>query len=316
MIGHAPASTSAPVPARVPTGRRSKRRGPSLGSVGAHVILTMWAIITLFPILWVFASSVKSPEQVFEMPPQWLFKPTLHNFEVVLGLTIPTELETVTTAEAGQLQSKFPRYLLNSVIVAVASTALSLAIGAPAAYSLARHKIRGREAILTGLILTRLVPPITVVIPIYILMRRFHLLDTYQGLVLVYLAFNLPFTIWILRGFFLDIPVDLEEASLVDGSSRFGAFVRIALPLVASGLATTAIFSIIFSWNEFLFASILTTENARTITPSIATFITDKAILWGRLYAAAAIVLLPVIIFAMLVQKHFGRGITSGAVKG
>jgi multiple sugar transport system permease protein len=299
-----------------PATPRKKSRKFNVGTVGAHIILLLWALITLLPIVWVFASSVKTPEQIFEMPPKWIFKPTLHNFEVVLGLKIPTELETVTQEGSGQIESKFPKYLLNSVIVALGSTFLSLAIGAPAAYSLARHKIKGREAVLTGLILTRLVPPVTMVIPIYILMRRLHMLDTYQGLILVYLAFNLPFTIWILRGFFLDIPVELEEASLVDGTSRYGAFVRIALPLVAPGLATTAIFSIIFSWNEFLFASILTTEKARTITPSISTFITDKAILWGRLYAAAAIVLLPVIIFALVVQKHFGRGVTSGAVKG
>jgi len=298
------------------TTRRRKASRWDLGSVGAHAILGLWAVITLFPIVWVFTSSVKTPEQIFELPPKWIFAPTLHNFEVVLGLKIPTELETVTTESAGEIESRFPRYLLNSVIVALGSTALSLAIGAPAAYSLARHQIRGRETMLTGLILSRLVPPITVVIPIYILMRKLHLLDTYQGLILVYLAFNLPFTIWIMRGFFLDIPAELEEASLVDGSSRYGAFVRIALPLVAPGLATTAIFSIIFSWNEFLFASILTTEKARTITPSISTFITDKAILWGRLYAAAAIVLLPVMIFAMVVQKHLGRGVTSGAIKG
>src|SRR5262249_25279416 len=160
-----------------------------------------------------------------------------HNFEVVLGLKIPTELETVTQEGSGQIESKFPRYLLNSVIVALGSTALSLLIGAPAAYSLARFKMRGSQAILTGLILSRLVPPITVVIPIYILLRNLHLLDTYQGLILVYLAFNLPFTIWILRGFFLDLPIELEEASLVDGSSRYGAFFRIVLPLAASGLA-------------------------------------------------------------------------------
>lgn len=288
----------------------------SVSDVGAHAILVLWALITLFPIVWVFTSSVKTPEQIFELPPKWIFAPTPHNFEVVLGLTIPTELETVTSDVAGQVDSKFPRYLLNSVVVALGSTVLSLAIGVPAAYSLARHKVRGRDAMLTGLILSRLVPPVTMVIPIYILLRQFQLLDTYQGLILVYLAFNLPFTIWILRGFFLDIPSELEEASLVDGSSRYGAFVRIALPLVAPGLATTAIFSIIFSWNEFLFASILTTENARTITPSISTFITDKAILWGRLYAAAAIVLLPVLVFAMLVQNHLGRGVTSGAIKG
>jgi multiple sugar transport system permease protein len=296
--------------------QRNPSRRMSLSDVGAHAILVLWAIITLFPIAWVFTSSVKTPEQIFELPPKWIFAPTLHNFAVVLGLTIPTELETVTSEEAGQLESKFPHYLLNSVVVALGSTALSLAIGVPAAYSLARHRLRGREAMLTGLILSRLVPPVTMVIPIYILMRSLHLLDTYQGLILVYLAINLPFTIWIMRGFFLDLPRELEEAALVDGASRYGAFVRIALPLAAPGLATTAIFSIIFSWNEFLFASILTTENARTITPSISTFITDKAILWGRLYAAAAIVLLPVMIFAMLVQNHLGRGVTSGAIKG
>ena len=299
-----------------PEGIQRRKRKWNIGSLGAHLILGIWAVITLFPIVWVFTSSVKTPEQIFEMPPKWIFKPTLHNFEGVLGLTIPSELENVATDESGGVKSKFPRYLLNSVIVAVGTTVLSLLIGAPAAYTLARHKFRGAQAVLTGLILTRLVPPITIVIPVYVLLRNLHLLDTYQGLILVYLAFNLPFTIWILRGFFLDIPVELEEASRVDGSTRYGAFVRIALPLVAPGLATTAIFSIIFSWNEFLFASILTTENARTVTPSIANFITDKAILWGRLYAASAIVLLPVIIFAMLVQKHFGRGVTSGAIKG
>jgi multiple sugar transport system permease protein len=295
---------------------RNKSRRPSFSSIGAHLILGLWAVITLFPIIWIYTSSVKTPEQIFEMPPKWLFKPTLHNFEVVLGLTLPTELETVSQEQAGEIQSKFPRYFMNSVIVALASTALSLIVGAPAAYTLARTKMRGTQAILTGLILTRLVPPITIVIPIYILLRNAQLLDTYQGLILVYLAFNLPFTIWIMRGFFLDLPVELEEASLVDGSSRYGAFLRIVLPLAAPGLATTAIFSIIFSWNEFLFASILTTEKARTLTPSISTYITDKAILWGRLYAAAAIVLLPVMTFALLVQRHLGRGVTSGALKG
>src|SRR5215217_2574961 len=139
--------------------RRKKSRWPSLGTVGAHLILGLWAVITLFPIVWIYASSVKTPEQIFEMPPKWVFKPTLHNFEVVLGLKIPTELETVTQEGSGQIQSKFPRYLLNSVIVALGSTALSLLIGAPAAYTLARHRMRGSQAILTGLILSRLVPP-------------------------------------------------------------------------------------------------------------------------------------------------------------
>jgi multiple sugar transport system permease protein len=119
-----------------------------------------------------------------------------------------------------------------------------------------------------------------------------------------------------MRGFFLEIPSELEEASLTDGSTRMGAFVRVILPLSAPGLATTAIFSLVFSWNEFLFASVLTAENARTLSPSISSYITDKAILWGRLYAAAAIILLPLILFSLAVQRHLGRGLTSGAVKG
>jgi multiple sugar transport system permease protein len=306
MASYAPAPTTPP----------NRRRKVNLGTIGAHVVLIAWALITLLPIAWVFTSSVKTPEQIFELPPKWLFKPTLHNFEGVLGLIVPTELENVSQQESTGVKSQFPHYLLNTVIIAASTTFFSLLLGAPAAYALARHKFRGARLILTGLILTRLVPPITLLIPMYVVMQRLHLLDTYRGLTLVYLAINLPFTIWILRGFFLDIPVELEESSQVDGSTRYGAFARIALPLVAPGLATTAIFSLIFAWNEFLFASILTQNHARTITPTISDYITDKAILWGRLYAAAAIVLLPVIIFAMLVQKHFGRGVTSGAIKG
>src|SRR5262249_27053042 len=143
---------SAPAPA--PTISQRRRKWPGLSTIGAYMILVAWALITLFPIAWVFTSSVKSPEQIFEMPPKWIFRPTLHNFEVVLGLKIPTELETVTTEQSGQLQTRFPHYLLNSVIVALGSTALSLIIGAPAAYSLARHRYRGAQVILTGLILT------------------------------------------------------------------------------------------------------------------------------------------------------------------
>ena len=301
-----------------PTGVPNRRRKLDLGSIGAHVVLIGWALLTILPIYWVFASSVKTPEAIFEMPPKWLFfKPTLHNFKGVLGFEVPKELETVSSDQAaGGPKSRFPQYMLHTVILATLTTFFSLVLGAPAAYALARHRFRGARMILTGLILTRLVPPITLVIPMYVVLNKLHLLDTYRGLTLVYLAINLPFTIWILRGFFLDIPVELEESSRVDGSTKYGAFVRIVLPLAASGLATTAIFSVIFAWNEFLFASILTQDHVRTITPSISDYITDKAILWGRLYAAAAIVLMPVIIFAMVVQKHFGRGVTSGAIKG
>lgn len=294
-----------------------RRQRSLLASTITYMVLTAWAIFTMFPIIWVYTSAFKQPEEVFEIPPKWIFKPTLHNFEVVFGLTIPTELETVTEKQQiAELQSKFPRYFLNSVIVSTGSTLLSLSIGSLAAYSLARFRIRAKKAILTGIILTRLVPPITLVVPFYVLWRHLGLTDTHFGLILVYLTFNLPFAIWMMRGFFLEIPIELEEAALIDGCSRLGAFLRVSIPLAAPGLVATSIFNLLLSWNEFLFASVLTAEHAKTLSPSILSYITDKAILWGRLYAAAATILLPVMLFSLAVQKHLGRGLTGGAVKG
>ena len=164
--------------------------------------------------------------------------------------------------------------------------------------------------------LTRLVPPVVLIIPIYILWRNFDLLDTHVGLILAYLTFALPFVIWMMRGFLLDIPIELEEAAMIDGASRFQALLRVVLPLAAPGLAATAIFVILLAWNDFFFALMLTSGNARTVTPYIGGFITDKAVLWGRLYASSAIIMLPVLIFGLAVQKQLAHGLTGGAVKG
>ncbi|MFN8524663.1 MAG: carbohydrate ABC transporter permease [Chloroflexota bacterium] len=293
-----------------------RRKKVNVGDIAAYVILTGWIIFTLFPVVWLLVSSVKEPNKVFAMPPEWIFTPTLHNYEVVLGLTIPTELETVTEAQEGTGDSPFPKFLLNTVIVALGTTALSLSLGSAAAYALTRFFHRARTGLLVGIMMTRLVPPIVLIIPIYILWRNLDLLDTHLGLILAYLSINLPFVIWMMRGFLLDIPVELEEAALIDGASRLQAMIKVALPLAAPGLAATAIFTVLLAWNEFLFSLVLTSGEARTVTPYIGGFITDKAVLWGRLYASSAIIMVPVLVFGLAVQKQLAHGLTGGAVKG
>jgi multiple sugar transport system permease protein len=293
---------------------RTRRR--NVGDAFAYLILSGWMLFTLFPIAWLLLSSVKEPTQVFAMPPQWLFKPTLHNYQVVLGLVVPTELETVTEAQVGAGDSPFPRYLLNTVIVALGTTVLSLVLGAMAAYALTRFFPRQRSRLLLGIMLTRLVPPVVLIIPIYVLWGKLNLLDTHLGLILAYLTINLPFVIWMVRGFLLDIPIDLEEAARIDGATRLQALWLVVLPLVAPGLAATAIFTILLAWNDFLFALVLTSGNARTVTPYIGGFITDKAVLWGRLYASSVIIMVPVLLFGLAVQRQMAHGLTGGAVKG
>jgi multiple sugar transport system permease protein len=300
----------------VPAAVARPRRKINWGNQAAYVILSIWMVFTLFPVAWLLLSSVKEPQDVFAMPPQWVFVPTLHNYEVVLGLKIPTELETVTEAQAGTGMSPFPRFLLNTAIIAIGTTTLALTIGSAAAYALTRFYPRQRNAMLIGVMVTRLVPPVVLIIPIYVIWRNFELLDTHAGLILAYLTFALPFVIWMMRGFLLDIPIELEEAAMIDGASRLQALFRVVLPLAAPGLAATAIFVILLAWNDFFYALILTSGNARTVTPYIGGFITDKAILWGRLYASSAIIMLPVLIFGLAVQKQLAHGLTGGAVKG
>jgi multiple sugar transport system permease protein len=310
------AARTATRPTTIPVAAAHRRRRINWGNLAAYVILSIWMIFTLFPVAWLLMSSVKEPQDVFAMPPQWVFVPTLHNYEVVLGLTIPTELETVTEAQTGAGMSPFPRFLLNTAIVAIGTTVLALGLGSTAAYALTRFFPRQRNGLLISVMITRLVPPVVMIIPIYVIWRNFDLLDTHVGLILAYLTFALPFVIWMMRGFLLDIPVELEEAALIDGASRFQALVRVVLPLAAPGLAATAIFVILLAWNDFFYALILTSGNARTVTPYIGGFITDKAVLWGRLYASSAIIMLPVLIFGLAVQKQLAHGLTGGAVKG
>jgi multiple sugar transport system permease protein len=213
--------------------------------------------------------------------------------------------------------SSFATYFLNSVILATASTITALALGVPAAYALARFDWRGRDALSNWILSTRMLPPIVTIVPLFLMLRSLGLINSLAGLALVYTGFNLPFVVWMMRGFFQEIPKEIEEAALLDGETRVGALWRIVLPLVRPGLAATAVFCLIVAWNEFLFALILTqTQAAMTLPVGIASRVTQYEIKWGAMSAAGVVAMLPVLVFAAAVQKYLVRGLSLGAVKG
>jgi multiple sugar transport system permease protein len=201
-------------------------------------------------------------------------------------------------------------------VVSTSSTVIALLLGVPSAYGFARLRFAGRSSLLVGVFLTRGVPPIALVVPFYLLMRTLNLHDTRTGLTLVYVTFTLPFVIWMMRADLLGIPAELEEAAWIDGCTRYGAFWRVVLPLAVPGMVASAIFSFLLPWNEFLFAIVLSGESAKTASAAVVGFLTDKAILWGRLFAGGTLILLPALIVSVVIQRHLVRGATMGALKG
>jgi len=253
--------------------------------------------VILFPPVVLFLTSIKTELDALSFPPKWIFKPTLENYTEIFEF------------------SPFARYLLNSFIVASLNTGVVLVLGSFAAYSLARFRFKGADDIAFWILSVRMMPPVAAIIPIYIIMRNLRLLDTPWSLVITYLTFNLPFAVWMMRSFFREIPREIEESALVDGCSIFRSFRSIALPLVAPGLAATGILTFIFSWNEFLFALILTGSKAVTLPVGITGYMKETGINWGYMTAGGALALVPVILFTILAQKHLVKGLTMGAIK-
>jgi len=253
--------------------------------------------VILFPPVVLFLTSIKTELDALSFPPKWIFKPTLQNYTTIFKF------------------SPFTRYLLNSLIVASLNTGVVLVLGSLAAYSLARFRFKGADNLAFWILSVRMMPPVAAIIPIYIIMRNLHLLDTPWSLVITYLTFNLPFAVWMMRSFFQEIPREIEESALVDGCSIFRSFRSIALPLAAPGLAATGILTFIFSWNEFLFALILTGSKAVTLPVGITGYMKETGINWGYMTAGGALALVPVIVFTILVQKHLVKGLTMGALK-
>jgi multiple sugar transport system permease protein len=267
-----------------------------------YLLLALALAAALLPVYWMWTISLKTEVDQFAVPPKWFaFKPTLAHYREAF------------------VERSFGQYLLTSAIVALLSTLCAIILGMLAAYALARfrlpHKLNARLAL--WILSTRMFPPIVTAVPLFLLMRDVRLLDTLASLVIVYTAFNLPFVVWMMRGFFNEIPRDLEEAARVDGDSSLGALRRVLLPIVAPGLAATAVFCLIISWNEFLFALTLTqTDAAMTLPVGIAGRVTQYEIKWGVMSAAGVVAMIPILVFALAVQRYLVRGLSLGAVKG
>jgi multiple sugar transport system permease protein len=264
------------------------------------LIVAVFAAIT--PVYWMVTISLKSEIDQFAVPPRWVqFSPTLaHYYDAFVGRS-------------------FGQYLVTSITVAGLSTLCAVTIGTLAAYGLARFKLRGNldQRLSMWILSTRMFPPIVTAVPLFLMMRDVQLLNTLTSLVIVYTALNLPFVVWMMRGFFRELPRELEEAAMVDGDSRLGALVRVILPLVTPGLAATAVFCLIVSWNEFLLALVLTqTDAAMTLPVGIAGRVTQYEIKWGVMSAAGVVAMIPIMVFAMAVQRYLVRGLSLGAVKG
>ena len=259
-------------------------------------------LVTLAPVYWMITISFKREVDQFAAPPHWFsFSPTLEHY-----------------ADAFLARS-FGQYLFNSLLVALSSTICALILGTLAAYALARFRLPYRldRKLALWILSTRMFPAIVTAVPLFLIMRDVRLVNTRLSLVIVYTAFNLPFVVWMMRGFFAEVPRDLEEAAMVDGDSRLGAFWRVSLPLVMPGLAATAVFCLIVSWNEFLFSLVLTqTDDAMTLPVGIAGRVTQYGIKWGAMSAAAVVAIIPILAFALSVQKYLVRGLSLGAVKG
>ncbi len=272
-----------------------KKRSTALTFIYAFLIV--YIFITLLPYAWLIITSFKTRVDAFSMPPKWIFDPTFSNYKEAF------------------LDKGFLLNLRNSLVVTTVSTCLALLIGLPSAYAFSRFKIKGEKALMYYLLGTRFTPVVALALPLYLVMAKVGLLNSYVGIIIAHITFNLPFVVWMMRGFFDMIPKEIDEAAKVDGCSWFYIFVRMALPLARSGLAATAVFCAVNSWNEFFMALILTGRATATMPVAIPGLLTPQGTIWGQIAAVGTVISVPVLIFAVIVQKNMVKGMTMGAVK-
>ncbi|MES2531193.1 MAG: carbohydrate ABC transporter permease [Pseudomonadota bacterium] len=268
-----------------------------LVTVLRRIVLWAFALWCVFPIYWLLNTSLKSAVDATAFPPTFIFWPTLSNYAHVLA------------------DSKVLGFLGNSLVIALGTVFAGLLIGAPAAYVLARHRFRANAGIAFWILATRFTPPIAMLIPFFVVFYKLGLLGTHLGLIIAHTGLNLAMIVWIMRGFFQDLPRDLEEAAFIDGAGYFETFVKVILPLAWPGIAAVAILTFLSSWNEFLFAMVLGGSDMMTVPVGIYAYIGFEQIEWGNLSAAAMLMLAPVIAFILLFQRQLIRGLTLGAVK-
>jgi multiple sugar transport system permease protein len=266
-------------------------------AVLAYTFIIAYLFLTLLPYLWLVMTSFKTRLDAFSIPPKVVFHPTSENYVVVFR------------------DKGFMLNLRNSVIVMLATTMFSLILGLPSAYAFSRFSFRGDSVLFFYLLGTRFTPVIVLALPLYLIMAKTRLIDTYVGIVAAHTAFNLAFVIWMMKGFFDTIPQEIDEAARVDGCSWLGSFLRIVLPLTLSGVAATSIFCAINSWNEFLMALILTGRKTATLPVAIPGLLTPQGTFWGQIAAVGSVITIPVFILAYSVQQYMVRGMTMGAIK-
>lgn len=278
--------------------RIGMRRGRVVGAIFAYAALLALLVLFLFPLLWIVGLSFKTRMQVFASPPLFIWTPTLHNYVAILS--------------TGAFQTAF----INSLVIAAEAVLLSICVGVPAAYAFARFRFAGRASLFMSLLVMRMLPPIAVLVPMYVLFAKLGLAQTRLSVVLAYTTFSLPLVVWIMRGFFEELPRELEESAWVDGASRFAAFRHVVLPLVRPGLVAATILCLLLAWNDFIFAAVLTTDATRTLPVLMASFSGDVGVDWGAMTASCVLVVLPVVLFSFAAQRHLVAGLSSGAVKG
>ncbi len=273
-------------------------------SLGTAVI----SIIYFLPVLWIILTAFKSYNDTLAVPPKWIFTPTLANFVEVFFRSY--------SAGSAAVDTGFSLFFFNSIYVAGLSVVIAVVIGTIAAYGFSRFPLKGNDTYLFIILTTRMMPAIVVIIPIFQMFRVTNLAGTYTGIILLYTAFNLPFTIWMMKSFFDELSPDVEDAARMDGSSEIKVFFKICLPQVLAGIAATAVFGLILTWNEFLFALLLTGLETRTIPVAMAqTMGGDIGVRWGLLAAIETLFLIPVIIVVFVLQNHLLRGVTFGTIK-
>jgi multiple sugar transport system permease protein len=254
--------------------------------------------VNLVPVIWTMLTSIKQPVDAFSIPPKWVFVPT---FEFHYQVWV---------------EKQFWHFLINSAVISVLTISISVSIGTLAAYGISRMRSAASRGLLFGLLVMRMFPHILLAIPFFVLAGFLDLINTYPAMVLALTAINQPFTIWLMRSFFLDVPGELYEAAVIDGANAWQTFSRIALPIVRPGLWVTALFSLLLSYNEFLFALILTGPDTKTLPVAIAEYGAEDISYWSLSAAAAIGIMLPIVGFMIILQRHLVRGIAFGAVKG
>lgn len=283
---------------------RSSRRRLTLSL--SYLYLGVLLVLTFFPLFWMISSAIKPTEDLFVIPPQWIpERPTL------------AAMDSVLFGDLGQ-PSMFPDYFKNSVIVTVGTTLLALFVATLAAYGLSRYPFRGSGKLMISILSFQMFPQAMLLISFYLIFLQFRLLNTYQGLILANATFAVPFSIWILKGFFDTVPREIEEAAMIDGCTRFSVLPRVVLPMVTPGLLAAGVYTFLIAWDEYLFAAtLMTTPEMRTLPPGIIqSFVGQFYLNWPNVMAASVLITIPVTLLFIFFQKYLVQGLTAGAVKG